>query len=61
MTYFESIGVAKQCSAPSVDYAQKSFKKSCTICVHTGKNIPCDRCHIASAHNDVIHILFNIK
>ena len=57
MTKFESIGVDYQYSATNIRSALKAMTISCNKCATTGKNIVCDRCAIASAHNDVINIL----
>lgn len=57
MTYFEAIGVDYQYNATNIAEAEKSFKKSCNKCGTIGKNIICEQCAIAGAHNTVIDIL----
>lgn len=57
MTYFESIGIDYQYSATNFMSAKKAMSISCHKCATTGKNIVCDRCAIANAHNDVINLL----
>lgn len=54
MSYFEAVGVDYQYNATSIFDAKNKFKKSCTICCTTGKHLDCDKCHIASAHNNII-------
>ena len=61
MTYFESIGVKKQHSAMSARKANEEFARSCNICCSQGKDINCDKCAIASAHNDIITCVYNQK
>ena len=59
MSYFEQLGVNFQYNSRSIEEATKNFERSCDKCCNTGKHIECDRCHIASVHNDVLLILSN--
>lgn len=57
MTYFETLGVERQYSAANIKIAKKALATSCDICTKTGKHIQCDKCAIASVHNDILCIL----
>lgn len=59
MSYFEAIGVDYQYNATSVLDADYQFQKSCDICCTTGKHLDCGKCHIASAHDNIILALSN--
>ena len=58
---FEQIGVNYQHEAVSIDDANKLFARSCNACCHKGRNVSCDRCGIAVAHNFVVAIFNDIK
>ena len=50
MSHFETIGVERQYNAINANEAKRAFSNSCTKCCTRGKQINCDRCHIAFAH-----------
>lgn len=54
MTHFEQVGINAQYDAGNIKEANKSFTWSCNCCCHKGKQINCDRCGIAFAHNLVV-------
>ena len=54
MSKFEERGVERQFESRTIKQAIRSFKRSCGSCCYTGKYITCDRCAIASAHNNIL-------
>ena len=60
MSYFEQRGISMQYDAISLEDANKKFQRSCDCCCHKGRNVPCDKCHIAEAHSLVV-AYFNDK
>ena len=59
MTKFESNGVNMQIESSSKFEAQKRFENSCDLCCKFGLHIECDRCAIATVHNQVLEFLTN--
>lgn len=59
MTAFEERGVNRQYEAQNAYKATKEFKKSCAKCILQGRQIECDRCSIASAHELVTKFLYS--
>lgn len=59
MTAFEEKGVNRQYGAKNVCKANKEFENSCTKCALQGRQIECDRCPIAYAHELVTKFLYS--
>ena len=51
---FEQIGINFQHNAIDIEDAKSKFAYSCECCCNKGRNVPCDRCGIAVAHNLVV-------
>jgi hypothetical protein len=58
---FEQIGINYQHDAISIEDANNKFARSCYACCHKGRNVSCDRCGIAVAHNLVVAIFKDLK
>ena len=54
MTKFESIGVARQYEATSINQAKKEFARSCDFCCTRGIHLECLGCSISFTHNLVM-------
>lgn len=54
MSKFEQIGINYQYAARDMEDANNKFEYSCNCCCNRGRNVPCDRCGIAVAHNLVV-------
>lgn len=62
MSKFCEIGVDRQYTAKSPAEAKRAYAKSCAICcTKPGHRCCCDRCPIATAHEIVMDMKWNIQ
>lgn len=53
MSRFEENGIKYLLATRSTDACDKSFYKSCDLCVKHNKHLDCDACAIATAHREM--------
>lgn len=62
MSRFYEIGVDRQYEAKTPAEAKRQYEKSCALCcTRPGYRCDCDRCPIATAHEIVMDMKWNVK
>lgn len=54
---FDEVGISIQLRARTKSEAIRGFNYSCTQCCYKNRRCDCDRCPIATAHNEAIERL----
>lgn len=57
MTRFEEKGCKLQSECETIEQAKRTMRYSCRLCVTRGLHLKCNRCAIATAHEQALAVL----